>query len=67
MDDDYIITIKNARCIIIWGTKEHLAELVDGPTNRTKLGRTHDFSVMATQVIGFYVVNEEAWKTHLVE
>ena len=37
--DDWLVTIKNARCIIRWGTSEHLAELAEkGPMQDTNLG-----------------------------
>jgi hypothetical protein len=63
--DNEIITIKDARCIIYWGTSEHISELVDGPTSNTKLGRTHDVSVFRKNLVLSYEVDEKAWESKL--
>jgi len=55
------VVIRDAQCIIYWGTKHHLAELVAGPTSDTKLGAREDFNAMRSQIIGYYDVNEGAW------
>jgi hypothetical protein len=40
--DDWLVKIKNGRCVIRWGTEEHLAELAaKGPMDNTRLGYTH--------------------------
>lgn len=33
-----MLTIKNARCVIQWGVEKHLAELINGPKDKTVLG-----------------------------
>jgi len=55
------VTITNARNIRRWGTTQGLGQLVNGPTQETKLDpvgvvRLHRFGVIAT-----YDVNAEAW------
>lgn len=55
------ITIRDARCIIVWGTSKHIAELIDGPTDKTKLGATADVLVSTRNIIFAYEVNKEAW------
>ncbi len=60
-NDDAEILISNARCVIRWGTTEHLAELAaDGPRSNTKLGRARDFYANKKNIIGRYVCSE-AW------
>lgn len=63
--DNEIITIKNARCIIYWGTSQHLAELVNGPSNNTKLGSACDVDVFRKNLIISYEVDEKAWEDKL--
>ena len=43
--DNGIILIRKARCIIRWGTKKHIAELVNGPLEETVLGAVADVEV----------------------
>ena len=43
---DEEVEISDARCVIRWGTKNHLGELINGPLDNTTLGdacvvRTH--------------------------
>ena len=57
-----MITIKDARCIIRWGTTEHLAELAeDGPTENTMLGRARDVIVNKHNIQFAYYANEKRW------
>lgn len=49
-----IVTIRDARCIIQWGTTDHAAELVDGPTHTTKLGATADVEFLIDNLIISY-------------
>ncbi len=59
---DRVLTIRDARCIIRWGTEKHIAELIKGPTKNTILGEVGDVEVFANQIIFSYRVNEEGWK-----
>lgn len=63
--DNEIITIRDARCVISWGTSEHIAQLVDGPVNdkknKTQLGRKHDVDVFRKNLIISYLLNQEKW------
>lgn len=55
------VLIKDAQCVIRWGTTKHLAELAkNGPTDGTKLGEKHDFYARRQHVIGRYLCGE-AW------
>ena len=51
--------IRDARCIIRWGTEKHLAELaVNGKTSKTTLGMKKD---IYAQILAFYVCDCEVW------
>jgi hypothetical protein len=52
--DDEFLTISNARCIIHWGTTRHIAELVNGPLEKTKLGATEDVIVRRDNIVFAY-------------
>lgn len=53
------ITIRNARCIIRWGTTEHLAQLASsGPTSNTRLGQTKDVKVNRASIVAVYDCDE---------
>lgn len=56
-----IVTIRNARCIIQWGTTDHIAELIDGPTSSTKLGAEGDVQFLMDNMIVSYRCGG-AWK-----
>ena len=57
---EYPKTIHGARCVIQWGTNEHLAELATkGPLKNTKLGYIGDFT-MHSSPIGSYRCSD-AW------
>ena len=49
-----IVTIRRARCVIRWGAKNHLAELVNGPLENTKLGATADVEVLIDNLVASY-------------
>ena len=57
--DDFFV-IHEARCVISWGTKNHVAELCNGPTESTKLGAINDVTVKKDNVVYYYEVNEDA-------
>jgi hypothetical protein len=50
--------IRNARCVIRWGTSQHLAQLAEsGPMNDTVLGASRD--VYVADVIALYECSEK--------
>ena len=56
------IVITDARCIIRWGTENHLAQLVNGPLPNTKLGDR--CTVRANSMVHTLEVNQDAWAKH---
>lgn len=46
--------LKDAQCVIRWGTSEHLAELVAGPTENTKLGAIADVRLNRSAIVAIY-------------
>ena len=59
--DEEQIIIHGARCIIRWGTDQHLSQLADGPLPNTVLGAARDVVVFRHNLILAYDVAEEAW------
>ncbi len=59
-DGDRIL-IRDARCVVRWGTKNHLAELVGGPSKETVLGAMADVEVFRPNLVASYIVDEGAW------
>ena len=57
--DSEFVLIKKARCIIRWGTKEHVAQLIAGPTDTTMLGESADVLVARKNVQYRYQVSGE--------
>lgn len=63
---DEIVTIRDARCIIRWGSLSgHIAEIAKGPTSNTKLGEKRTFYAMGRNIIGFYKASQEGWSSHV--
>ena len=58
-----ILTVRDARCVIRWGTTEHLAELVNGPTENTRLGAKADAEINNDIIISYRL--GEVWKDYL--
>ena len=58
-----IATIRQARCVIRWGTSKHLAELVDGPLSNTVLGACEDVDFPLRNLVVSYLCNgsKGAW------
>jgi hypothetical protein len=56
-----VLTIRNARCLIRWGTEKHLGELTDGPTDDTTFGDRCTVRAHVSQVIFTQEVNQDAW------
>jgi len=54
------ITIRDARCIIYWGTSNHIAELTTGPNSETRLGAKEDVIVRRHNIVFAYEAGE-AW------
>lgn len=53
-----LVCIRDARCIIRWGTSQHLAQLAEsGPTDETVLGAARD--VFVANVIALYECSEK--------
>ena len=63
-DEDFI-QVLDARCVIRWGTTEHLAQLVDGPTSDTVLGRKADVVVARRSVVAYYDASAKGWEKHV--
>ena len=55
------VTIRDARCIIRWGTTQHLGELVSGPLENTKLGAINVVTCNIRKVIHTVEVSQDAW------
>lgn len=58
--DNEWVMIKDARCIIVWGTDKHLAQLVDGPRPNTQFGDKRDVLVRRSNIVAVYDCGE-AW------
>lgn len=60
--DEEFVPIKKARCIIRWGTTQHLAELAHkGPMEKTTLGYRHTQHVARSKISLVINCNECAW------
>lgn len=59
------IRLSGARCIRTWGTTRGLGELVDGPTDSTKLDPAGDVLIHELAVVASIAVDSDAWKAHL--
>lgn len=59
------ITIHSARSLILWGSSQHLGELINGPLANTKLGAPCTVAVMTKQIIHTIEVNQDAWTKHI--
>lgn len=63
--DDDLVTIRNARCLIRWGTTKHLAELANnGPLPEARLGDRCTIEAFLPQVIYTIPVSQEKWNEH---
>lgn len=61
--DGWLCEIKNARCIIRWGTKEHLAELAEkGPMANTVLGFQKTQKIPRNRITLVIDCNAENWR-----
>jgi len=60
-NDSDFIEIKDARCVCTWGVSGHLAELIHGPTSRTKLGAKGTFFVSRSSIVGYYETDSKLW------
>ena len=58
--DSERVVIRDARCIIRWGTKKHLAEIAAGPTSDTILGACATVEVFRANLVAVYEAGE-AW------
>lgn len=60
--DSQFVEVKNARCIIRWGTAGHLAELADkGPMSNTKLGYTYPHKMSRASIALVLECNVVNW------
>jgi hypothetical protein len=59
---DGMLRISNARCLIRWGTTNHLGELANGPLPNTKLGASCNVIVPQSSVSHLIDVVEVKWK-----
>jgi hypothetical protein len=53
------VLIRDARCVIYWGTTQHIAEMVNGPTPKTKLGAVADIYYKASNMVAYYNVSND--------
>jgi len=60
------VTIHGARCLIRWGTKKHLGQLVDGPLDGTSLGGACTVQCRLGQVIHMIEVSQDGWSKHII-
>ena len=59
------LVIRDARCIICWGTDNHVAQLVNGPTSNTKLGVSEDVIIKKDNIVFAYNADEKEWKKYV--
>ncbi len=59
------VTIHGARCLIRWGTTEHLGQLRNGPRDETKLGASCTVEVKQARINHVIEVDQDAWKEHI--
>ncbi len=59
--EERFLTIRNARCVIYWGTDEHVAQLVAGPREDTRLGAMADVVVDREKIVFSYRADEGGW------
>jgi len=57
--------IKQARCVRQWGTTKGLAELVNGPTNKTVLDGSMTVHVPDRAVLQMIDVDQGSWNKHI--
>jgi len=56
------LTIRDARCVIRWGTTSHIAQLAaEGPSANTRLGVARTVRVRVLSCVFYYDCNVEAW------
>lgn len=56
--EDQWLSIREARCVIYWGTTQHIAELANAPTSKVRLGLARDVLVRRNNVIAVYDCGE---------
>ncbi len=56
------VQIDSARCLIRWGTSEHLGQLKDGPLKDTKLGSPCMFLSKQLRIVNTIEVDQDAWE-----
>lgn len=49
-------------CIIRWGTSKHIAELKDGPTSKTVLGKKEKHYLLGSHILLIIPTDGEKWK-----
>ena len=61
--DHEFVEVKNARCVIRWGTTGHIAELAKkGPMENTRFGTVCTQFVARAKIMLFINCNAEAWQ-----
>lgn len=61
-NENWLVEIKNARCIIRWGTKSHLAELADkGILAGTSFGHAYTHKMPRSKIALVLECNMENW------
>ena len=56
--DSEWISIRDARCVIVWGTDQHLAQLAESPRSNTRLGAMRDVRVRRSNIVAVYDCGE---------
>jgi hypothetical protein len=64
-EDPAGVVIHGARCLVRWGTTNHLGELVNGPLAKTKLGAACVVRARTEQIIHTIEVSQDGWSTHI--
>lgn len=60
--DEWLVEVKNARCIIRWGTTGHLAELAKkGPLENTRFGESFTQKIPRSRIALVIDCVKEAW------
>ncbi len=56
--DGELMKIRDARCIVYWGTSKHIAEIASGPTSNTRLGAAESVIINRRNIVFAYEAGE---------
>ena len=60
-EDGEYLTVRRARCVIVWGVTGHINALKNGPTNKTKLGDEHTVMVRKSSICALFPGIKGEW------